>query len=372
MKAIRLDRRGLLFVFSIFISLSLISSLVEPTKYLKYLLGPLSILAYLLGDFKTIKRDIGTVEIGYLILVTYGISTIWLSNDVLLGFKDLFFISCYSLPFILILRPNTLSDKDLILIFYLYLGFFLVSVVGRDYKGFSISESRSPFEGPESFVFGGFFLYFMMLKDKLNMFIAIVFMFVSLKRIALLGVLAGAVVWLIPYVWAIIKSKRLLLVLGNLMFIILLYYLVDGFFNDIVERYTDKGVAELTLGRVSHYVGVLENIGSSFFSFLLGSGAGSSYELAMQYDYYDRVGGNLHSDTLKIFYEYGLIIFSIFFGLLASVRGRRAVVLSIYMMVLFLTDNVMIYVSVMYFLLLLIKQSEYKYLETLDDTVNCR
>ncbi|MEY8213715.1 MAG: O-antigen ligase family protein [Colwellia sp.] len=370
MKAVPLGRRAIILLLSALISLSLLTPLLDIFKYFKYIVGPLSVLLYLLGDFKLSRGETSRAEKGFVLLLVYGVWSIWLSGDRLLGVKDLYFISCYLLPIIFFIQRDTISSKDLTSIFYLFSVIFLFSIIGRDYKGFSISESKAPFEGSVSFVFGGFFLYFMMFKDKKGMILSALLMFLSLKRIALLGVFVGGAVWFIPSLWRMLSSNRIFLLLVNLGFILFLFLLVDGFFDDVLELYTGKGAQEITLGRLNHYVGVLENIGNNFLSFFLGGGAGSTYELAMQYDYFDRVGGNLHSDTLKVFYEYGFVIFCVFFGLLSAVKGKAALVMSIYMMCLFFTDNVIVYVSVMFFLLLLTKQAGIREEEKSNDLAN--
>jgi hypothetical protein len=326
--------------------------------------GPLSLIIFFLGDFKIRKNDIGRVDIGLSLLLISGFVMIWSSTDVLLGLKDLFFISCYLFPILFFVTSGSISNDDLNLIFNIVALSFLISILGRDYTGFSFLDSKSPFESTESFVFGGFFLHFMMQKDKKRMIIALFFMFLSLKRIALLGVLAGAAVWLLPVVWNLLNRQRLLITIANTFFILFLYLLVYGYFDEFIASYTEKGVAEITLGRIGLYVGVLDNIGSNFFSFFAGAGAGSTYELVMEYDYYDKAGGNLHSDTLKVFYEYGVFVFLAFYTLLSCVKGKEALVLSVYIMCLLLTDNVLIYVSVMFYLLLLLKQAEIRHMES--------
>jgi len=355
-----LDRRSVFIFFSFLVSMSLMAPFFDAFKYLKYFVGPLSIAAFFLGGYRIAKSEVGRVEVAFVFLIVYGLLTIMVSPDKLLGLKDLFFLASYVLPISLVLKRGGLSDGDVRRIFYVFSMFFMVSNLGKTYAGFSISASVAPFEGPESFVFGAFLLYFMILKDKSSFVLSLFFLFLSLKRVALLGVFVGAFIWFVPLVWKVLESRRVVVLLGNILFIFLLYLLVDGYFNDIVERYAGMGVTELTMGRVGHYVGVLDRVGQNVITFIFGGGAGSTYELAMEYDYFERVGGNLHSDTLKIFYEYGFLVFCVFFLTLSTARGKGAFVLVVYMMCLFFTDNVIIYVSVLFFVLLLIKQLEFR------------
>jgi len=147
--------------------------------------------------------------------------------------------------------------------------------------------------------------------------------------------------------------SRVGIVLLNAIFGALVVFLSLGVLDEFISIYTGKGVDAFTLGRVSHYLGVVEDIKQNPFGLVFGNGAGEGYAKAVYFYSGDLDFANLHSDTLKILYEYGVIVFLLFFYLLSGFRTPEARLMVVYMSFLFVTDNVLIYVAVMLLLLLM-------------------
>jgi hypothetical protein len=59
--------------------------------------------------------------------------------------------------------------------------------------------------------------------------------------------------------------------------------------------------------------------------------------------------GNLHADTLKIFYEYGGVVLTVFIWALYSSRRLGVLLIALYTNVLLLTDNTLIYPFYIFF-----------------------
>ena len=105
------------------------------------------------------------------------------------------------------------------------------------------------------------------------------------------------------------------------------------------------------MGRFLFYRDLFEDMQVNPATILYGNGSGSAYSIVSQ-DYYGTTEKiNLHSDTLKIFYDLGFIFFLVFFYKIAAQRNFYSSILIIYMSILFATDNILIYPEIMFIVL---------------------
>jgi hypothetical protein len=260
----------------------------------------------------------------------------------------------YILPLCIFYDEEVSVEK----VFYIYVVFFLLTLPSYEFRSISLVQSTAIAEGSTSFVFGAFALFFMFNNKKFFSIVASVFLIITMKRIAVLGVLACIILFVLPKFLKKYLSSPLSLVFFNSTVVILLIALTLGPLALVFNVMTDKGANELTLGRTSHYFGVVEDMRSGYSWAVRGAGAGAGYEKAEEYYVGSLDKPNLHSDTLKILYEGGVFAFILFFYFLGKNDSTQVSALLLYMSILFATDNILIYSGTMFFLLFLIVKAD--------------
>lgn len=344
-KVLKLNNESIFLLFTILICLSSLDNLIDGARYLKYIAGPLALLVWISRKFK-LKNQIDTT-IHCFILYTAWLATSMLWGDLKQGAKDIIFITSYVLPIFLFYTKKIKIES----IFWTYLFFFALSIPGQNIGSFSISESTTFLEGASSFVFGAFLINFTIRKKLPLAALSLILMLVTLKRIALLGVILCLILWYLPpKIRATLTSAKALLAFNSLG-LLLIIATTNGSLNELVHAATGKGISEFTLGRTLHYIGVVTDIAQNPQSLIFGNGAGSAYEKAI-FDHSTTTAPNLHSDTLKIFYEGGAICFFLFFYFIGKTKSIASRIIILYISTLFITDNVLIYAGEMFFILI--------------------
>ncbi len=342
----------MVYVFTCIIGISLLSTLVPGMQYIKYMLPFLAIFVYFIVEKKhrfIMPNSLNLALLAYLIWGGIGIA-ISPSFHWVYGSKDLFFVTAYLIPACL----YTSKGIKVVIVFYIYTLFFLISTLGIESAGFSLADSIAPFEGSASFVFGMFALYFSMERKYKAMVVAIILLFLTLKRIALLAFLICQLLWLLPLIMQKKLLTRSIFLFINLFFVSLIILLGVGWADDLILEITGKGVNFFTLGRFNMYMGVVDEIIRVPMNLIIGNGSGASYPLTIINTTDLLSFNNLHSDSLKILYEHGILFFIFFFLLAAKLKNIKSKIVLLYVCILFITDNVLIYVSVMFFTLTII------------------
>lgn len=353
-KFISLNNITSIFFITI-MSTSSLDNMVDGIRYLKYSAGFVAILLIIIKGLR-MPHNTPSVIWCYLIIITYGlISLIW--GDLKNGAKDIFFLLTFILPLITF---NFLGKNTIKISFIIFSLFFVISLNSRDLGNFSIKESNAFFESGESFVFGVFAIAFFMQKRKYFFIASLFLLIITLKRIALLGVLFVTISWVLPPYIKNFITKSSILLIGNILIIAIIYLITTGFFDEISINLTGRNIAAITLGRTYHYYGVIYDILDHPVNLFFGNGAGSSYEKAVLMYSGIHNTPNLHSDTLKILYEYGLFVFIAFFYYIAKLKSVKSKLIIVYLCILFSTDNTFIYSHVMFFILLCILYFEKK------------
>lgn len=344
-RAITLNDGKLLWLFALLISLSALENLIEGARYIKYAIGPLSILLWASLGLK-IRNERSTTTICLAIYIGWlTISLLWSKS--INGAKDVFFIASYTLP-LLLFNIEKLKIESL---FWLYTLFFAISTLNQNINHFSITESTTFVESASSFVYGAFLIYFLTQKKYFIAALSMIIMLITLKRIALIGVLLCMALWCLPEKIKNNITKTESILAFNIFGLLIIFAITTGFFNDPIQLISGKGTAEFTLGRTYHYIGVIADALQNPKNLIFGNGAGSAYEKAI-FDF-SNATPNLHSDTLKIFYEAGAIGFVLFFYFIGKSKSPNHRILIIYTSTLFLTDNVLIYSGTMFFIIAL-------------------
>jgi len=273
------------------------------------------------------------------------ISSAW--GNTYLGLKDSYFIACYILPFLALKSKDTSFET----VFLVYTTFFLINIFSRELDSISIADSTGLAESSASFAYGAFALYFVITRKKFLAIMAIFLLFISLKRIALLGFIFCFALWLSPNAIQRTLLNRAAIIIFNIFIAATLIIMTSGAMADLIETLTGKSTNHFTMGRMVLYYGVVLDMIQNPQQLIFGNGAGTAYEkVVVMYDGMARQP-NLHSDTLKILYEFGFIFFAIFFYKLSSSKNLASRIMIIYICILFSTDNVLIYPDIMFILL---------------------
>lgn len=325
---------------------SLLSSLVgKEIRYVKYALPFLSIMFFLC--FKgTIKKDVKYIS-PYLLLM--GVSAIGFWRLGVFGYKDIFFIIAYVTPFLLF-TPKSCQDKKLFCAVVVTFFIFAASVSVSQLKSFSFMGSTAPFESVFCFVFGAFAVYFFITRRFVYFAVSLVLVFLTLKRIVVLAVFASVFLTILP-----VKIKTFLVsntsfIIVNAFVCVFLLLFAGGFFENIISEVFSKNSNAFSLGRFDIFNNAIDKFSYNFeANIIFGMGVGHTY--------IERFPGmgveNLHSDILKIFFEFGFFVFLFFIFCSVYKLNLEERIFFVYLNVVFLTDNVLIYVQVMFFIIYL-------------------
>jgi len=223
-------------------------------------------------------------------------------------------------------------------------------------------------ESELGFVFGFFVLYFFLKgNSKWYLVMSLLFFIISFKRIVIVGVVISLVVYLILKIFRIdIRRHKLKLTLMALVVNLTIIYgaqlLVSGTFDQHVLEYTGLSSDAFLLGRKTFYTEVFEKFGSYN---LVGLGLGKVDDALFNFLGYSM---NLHSELIKNYLEFGLIIFLVWMSLLIykNLFSNKSVVFLIYFNLLIVTDNIFIYFHGMFYfyffvLILLVEEQKCTY-----------
>lgn len=349
MRPIGSMRMDVAFSYLVLVTMVL-STAVPVVRWVNYAL-PLIALLLIIGNKKVHTGDLSKP---YLLLVLFGVLSAPLAaRD---GFQDIYLILTGCAGALVGFR-RFWSWRTL---FWICMGgqvlFLVSSATGGGQKAFSFTNiefdpanSASSFESNLSFVFSMLAVWAIYLKRWKEFVIASVMAFLTLKRIALLGVLVCLMVTLLPGLWRQQLLRPIPMLILNGLFLSGILLFGSGFFDEFIVRWTSMSPNELGMGRQVLHQNIVREILAEPWSFtLFGSGAGDAYA-ALRRSMLSTAKENLHADTLKILYEYGAIILCAFIVLLYRTRHQGVALLALYMNIVLLTDNTLIYPFFIYF-----------------------
>lgn len=345
-------------ILSLYMVNFLISEFVYPRARLFFYVLPviiigLSIFSY---RYKFDHFNLSLLKLGLIPALSF-IPIIWLSTT------EIGYLSRYSTEFLLIFPVLLMCvyikkyvDHDQldkyfgVLIIILFVIFIIAernSIIKlfsslASFFLYSISDTETTYAP----VYGVIAIYFFIRKKYRYFAIAALLTIVASKRIvvaALFGALLGG------YIVKRLKLKpstvTFLAVVVNFIFVILLINLSQGVFNDDIRRLTGLSANHFFMGRVNVYSITLDK----FEPFtLLGSGLGStSYYLRTSLFAAD-TANLIHSDILKLFIETGMLLFTAYLFTLYNIakRSPNSIFILLYINILYLTGNTMIFVHV--------------------------
>lgn len=324
-------------------------------RHFIYLL-PILVLFTVLGDQKI---RFGDEAKPFLAVVIAGICLSPIATDE--GMKDIYFtLTGVSIAFLIDIPRIRLWSLFLTLLtcWLIYFGLFGDL---RSSISFDISKSSSPFEGSFSFLFG-LLAPFALLEKRYRLFILCSLMTVlSLKRIAVLAVIVASTFILLGEKRARLILNPVVMIAINCLLLLLVLLYGYGTFDYFITQWTGQSANEFGQGRKA----LLSLPAIEIFShpeqfFLFGQGPGSTYILANKAIGSYTTAQRLHSDVLKIFYEYGLVFFSIFIGLMYSAKKFSTRIAFVFMNVIFLSDNTLIYAFMIFLFIYCARHMDYE------------
>lgn len=191
------------------------------------------------------------------------------------------------------------------------------------------------------FIIPFFALYSLIQKKYKLLFLNIIMTIIGGKRIAFLGLIIA----MIMYYYNRNKSKKEVsmiikfsLISICIFYIYFIYSFCSGNFDSIIYEYTGLSSNALTVGRFDIYNQFFER---KDVNYIYGLGQG-----AITHMLEGNSNNRFHNDLLKILGENGFFIFIIFLTIMVSKMKYKLLPYYSYLLVIFLTDNTLIYVPV--------------------------
>lgn len=259
---------------------------------------------------------------------------------------------------------------------YVYYGKDMLRIVDMQFLGccliYAVPNIRGVIENGSAesifaFVFGMYIIYYAYRKRWCYFMIAMILMYYSDKRIAMLAAFAALVIMIL--LWLFRNHKKLALMIWGVAAVFVLFYIWAICSGTLA--YFCQGIGINTNGRIKMYTMMVDWFGSSIIVF--GKGIGIVEKLL---EYWRLFGfNNLHNDLLKFYVEIGIVGLSLYlfsYGISMKMIGTRFgnkpmslfLVMAIYSVALFATDNVSIYIIYLipmysiYFAALSVKEQE--------------
>ncbi|HOI28593.1 MAG TPA: hypothetical protein PLZ15_02450 [Melioribacteraceae bacterium] len=355
------------FLLGLYLLSVLLTVFINEARYIRYLIPYIGILLiYSIRVEKLfIKQLFATI---YLQLIIFMIAFSFVTQIILNGslyprlFEEAFFILSPSI-FVFALfhfEEEIRNDKVVDIIFIVLSCAYLIeyaqyftSFSFKNILGQLIFAKKADTESPLAFSFGLFFLYFMHKRNYKFLLIAAFFTIFSYKRIVLAGVIVSAAVYYLLTKADLLKAKKIIVnfALGiNLLVLILLILFANGYFNQIIFDLTGIPPNLFTKGRLAIFGSIINNPENNV---IFGIGLGKTSAILKESILFDV--NLMHSDLLKIYMEFGIIVYILFIYVLYKnlTISVISISLAVYMNILFLTDNVWIYFPTQFIFLLL-------------------
>ena len=307
-------------------------------RHLIYILPYLVLMIF----FKEKSIRIGDEGKPFILIIASGLLFFLWSNKE--GFKDIYFIiTGISISFLIdIPRVNT-SIIAIVLTICMFVNFVFCGNIKNGFE-FDLLRSVSTFEGSFSYMFGIIGLL-SIIERKFILYSFCLFLTVlSLKRIAIAALIIGSFFVFLGEKRARVVLNPVIMVAVNLAILLTIVLYGTGTFDFLINNLAGISSNQFTQGRRLLLSLPSAEIYMNFDSFLLfGKGPGSAYVLANKSFNLIGTDQRLHSDILKIVYEYGAVIFCFFIWLMYSAKSYLTRIAFLYMNILFISDNTLIY-----------------------------
>jgi hypothetical protein len=328
-----------------------VSTLPVPgISYVKYLTFIVFIFTGIHSKWNLDKQAFKTYSVIYPFLLLCLFYTLFIWNYNFFLFVDLIIILGAVLPFIFSKKIEInlyIVNVLLFVCFFISAGFSFK--LDFSYETFLLSTTSEAEGNILPFLFGLLTVFFFTQKDYLFTILNMAFVILSFKRIVFLAV---CVVLLFQF-FKLNKYRYIafILILFNLLWLYFSHFITTELANDICKEVTGLSIGQLTQGRIVRY----DYIWDKFAEYplqhsMFGMGVGQVRVFIKQFFYGESL--QLHNDIVKLFVDFGIIVFLTFFTFLYR-KNHTFISLTILLNCFFLTDNVLIYEPVLFLYFLL-------------------
>lgn len=322
----------------------------SPLRLLKYI-PILVFLFFLIKNQLVIKKTYFGLIMPFIIVIGYNLIRIPLG--VPMKWVELVFIFS-SISLFLVSYDIKLNLKLLNIICCIVFIVLIGLDINVDFslQAFLKSETSTGETNMLPFLFGLFFLYFLISKNYIFILINLIFIILSFKRIVFVGILSCTLLYLLPLRLKKLLINRVNLIVFNLLLVVFFFILSNGSFDEIVFQITGISIGYFTQGRSTFFTLVYPNLIAMIeYVVFIGIGQGNLLEIL-----YENLGVRFlfHNDVFKLFVENGILVFILFFHFLFKNKTINQLVVCVFFNLLMITDNVLIYAPVLLLFLIII------------------
>lgn len=341
---------------AIFILLTLSIVGLPFVHYAVYLLPVVAILVWVSSSDLRLHLDRHIAPFAFLMalimLTVYNIDYNWA--------KKAYFVAVYLSIFLLFdMSKIRINVQFFNLVFILC---FLITELPHALMGsgggllaISLLDSKATLESTFGFPLGLFAVYFLSQRRYFWFALNLIFAVLAFKRVVLLAIAVVVVAFFMPKKIRAMFINPYAVTIAVMLIIVVLIELATGKYDSLIHTELGISANQLLMGRQDLWSFVLNTIHFDYREFLLyGVGHGKVTSLLQA----AHAGRDilLHSDLLLILFEHGIIALVVFSFLLAWQKTPAERYLALYLCVLFISDNVLIYQHLMIPYLLLLAQ----------------
>lgn len=324
-------------VYWLAIGLALASIAVHPLRYALY---PISVLVLLTviadGDFR-----VGDEALPFLAFIVAGLVAIPLATTE--GLKDTFFTFAGVSVAFLVAAPAVSIRQLFAAMLVAALVYYAIPGDLDTTAAFDVIRSSSPFESNFGYLFALLAVFAWIARDRWLSLLCLALAVLALKRIAVLAAIAAVVFLVLGERKGRWILNPIVMVVVNLAIVVGLLMYGAGYFDGQIQQLTGQSANQIGLGRRALLMLPAREIMHAPAQFVFfGAGPGKSYDLATAgVLLYEKWG--LHSDLVKILYEYGLLALVVIAALMYRSARYELRVAFLFVNILFVTDNTLIY-----------------------------
>jgi hypothetical protein len=314
-------------------------------------------LVYLISG--NLKLNISRTIFPMLLLITASVFNIYEADYNWV--KQLYLILSYTIMFIMFDFYKVKEKFYILNLVFIFAFVFQIIISGNLSIGtltdISLADSKAAFESTLAFPIGLLLIYSLYTKKYSLFWLNLIFVVLAFKRIVLLGVLIAILAYFIPKKIKNIFLNPYLITVFIVIALSIQVEVASGAYDKLVNQELGMSVNHLLMGRQALWNNILVYSDFEYSSFLFW-GIGHSGVTSALKDIYHGRDILLHSEFLKILLENGYLILIAFSFLLTNVKGEIHKILSLFLVLLLSSDNVLIYHHVMITYLMLMAFSD--------------
>ena len=202
-------------------------------------------------------------------------------------------------------------------------------------------ESEGMLESTLAFPLGALFIYYVLTNRIARSIVTFIIFFVAFKRIALAAAIAALIVYLAIRLLRMVRWERSIAVVIMIVCSIVSLFSV-AIFDHFGRQIDGFDATALSLGRFDMARAIWDAYSGTLPQMLFGHGPGEAHAVVQS-----ALKTDPHNDWLKIYFEYGLFGLVTFYVIFAKVFFRNPVFtcIGIYVVILLMTDNTLIYMD---------------------------